>query len=179
LDIPRVRLLNPEVDAHAEAMVVGQPTSLRTALGFANGAKEPVTVPLVMVILLMAAAPTKLKFEGCFQVVGVLPAGVVQVILNLDPATGAGSADPLNTAAQLFAPVKLKPRFPVIAPATAMPVVVMHGLAELPRVALTTIFSPVAVPPLTSGGENWIVPFQTPLAGLHFTVPARVIAPAV
>jgi hypothetical protein len=180
LDIPRVRLLNPEVDAHADAMVVGQPTSLRTALGLANGAKEPVTVPLVMVILVMAAAPTKLKFEGCFQVVGVAPDGVVQVILNLEPVTGAGRADPLKMVAQLFAPVILKPSPPVTAPITGPMLAAegMHGLAVLPRVALTTIFSTVADPPLKSGGVNWIVPFQTPPAELHFTVPGRVTAPA-
>ena len=149
-------------------------------MGLANGAKEPVTVPFVMVILVMAAAPTKLKFEGCFQVVAVAPDGVVQVILNLDPVTGAGRADPLKMVAQLFAPVMLKPSPPVTAPITGPTLATegMHGLAELPRVALTTIFSTVADPPLKSGGVNWIVPFQTPPPELHFTVPGRVTAPA-
>ncbi len=183
VDVPRVRLLNPVEDEHPAAMVVGQPTSESTALGFANGAKDPVTVPFLMVILFIAAAPLKLKFEGCFQGVGVLPLGVVQVILNMDPATGAGSAEPLKMVAQLLAPAKLKPSDPVIAPATAMPVVATHGLAELPRVALTTTFSAVAVPPFKSAGENWMVPLQTPLAGLHETVPVRTVvwysAPAV
>ncbi len=125
-------------------------------MGLANGAKEPVTVPLVMVILDMVAAPTKVKFEGCFQMVAVAPDGVVQVILNLDPVIGAGRADPLKTVAQLFAPVILKPIPPVMAPITGPTLATegMHGLVVLPRLALTTIFSTVAAPPLKSGGVN-------------------------
>jgi hypothetical protein len=62
-------------------------------------------------------------------------------------------------------------RSPLIVPRATVPAVVTHGLAELPRVALMTNFSLLAVPPFMRGGTNRIVPVQTPWAGLHVTWP--------
>ena len=135
-DNPRLRLVSPEDEAHAVAIVAGQPASDSTAFGVANGVKEPVTVPFLIVILVIPIAPLTEKFEGCFQMVFALPGGVVHCILSCDPAAGAGSDAPLKMVAQLLAePAILNRSAPVITPDAAMPAVPMQGLAELPRVA--------------------------------------------
>ncbi len=139
------------------------------AFGVAYGENDPVTVPPVTFKLVMLGAPTTENDEGCFQGVGA-PGGVIHVSLNFDVVVGTCDA-PLKIFEHLldFAPVKVK--VPLIAPATAMPAVVTHGLAELPNVALTTIFSVVAVPLLRIGGVNVIDPDHTPCDGLQVTTP--------
>ena len=82
------------------------------------------------------AAPVTENVVGCAHLVGALPAGVVQVILNLDAGVGAGRAMPLKMVAQLLAvPAMLNVSVPAMVPRTAMPVVATHGLAVLPRAA--------------------------------------------
>jgi hypothetical protein len=130
------------------------------AFGVAYGENEPVTFPPVTVKLVMPTAPTTEKAGGCFQTVGA-PGGVVHVNLNFEAEIGTRES-PLKTLEHLFAFAPVKVIVPLIAPVTAMPAVVTHGLAELPSVAFTIIFSVVAVPFVKSGGLNWIAPDHGP-----------------
>jgi len=132
---------------------------------------EPDTLPFLMTMFDMFAAPVTLNAGGMVQLVGLLPAGEVQDIFKL-PATGAGSATPLKMVAHLLAePGMLKVSLPVMLPKATKPAVPMQGLAELPRVAFTMSVSVFAVPPFMRAGEKLTTPFHTPPAGLHFTVP--------
>lgn len=172
----RVRLASPLVDADPVAtapLAPGQFVSERVAFTGGYGEYDPVTFPPLIVMLFKPAEPVTTNGGSCFQMVGLLPGGVLQRIWNLElTPTGAGSAAPLKMVAQLFAlPGMLNLSFPEIDPRATVPAVVTHGLAELPRVAFITNFSLLAVPPLMRGGTNLIVPVQTPLAGLHVTVP--------
>ena len=159
-EVPSGRLETPEVDVHPDGTDVAQVESERVAFGVAYGENDPVTFPPVTVRLVIPGAPTTEKDGGCFQGVGA-PGGVIHVILNFDVEVGTRDT-PLKTLEHRldFAPVKVK--VPLIAPSTAMPDVVTHGLAELPNVALTTIVSVVAVPPLNRGGVKVIPPDHTP-----------------
>ncbi|MGO9341262.1 MAG: hypothetical protein ACLP6E_01895 [Acidimicrobiales bacterium] len=122
------------------------------------------------------AAPVTLNAVGCFQFVGLYPAGVVQVILNLEAAAGAGSITPLKIVAQLLAlPGMLKVSDPEMTPRATMPVVVTHELAVFPRVAFTVNVSVLAVPPFMRGGAKVTAPLQTPPAGLQVTLPGRLV----
>ena len=177
VDVPSVRLASPVDDAHPVAtapVAPGQFASEKVAVGFASGAKDCATVPFFTVISAKVAAPVTLNADGCVHLVGLLPAGVVQAILNLP--VGAGSVTPLNMVAQLLAlPAMLNVSFPLMLPRTTMPVLAMHGLPVLPSSALTTNVSVFAVPPLKSGGVKVMVPFHTPPAGLHVTLPGMFV----
>jgi hypothetical protein len=168
-EVPSGRLATPAVEVQPEGTAVPHVESESVAFGLAYGEKEPVTFPPVTVKLVMLGAPTTEKDGGCFHTVGA-PGGVIHVSLNFDVEVGTCDA-PLKTLEHRldFAPVKV--RVPLIAPATAMPAVVTHGLAELPNVAFTTIVSVVAVPPLRRGGLNVIPPDHTPCDALHVTTP--------
>jgi hypothetical protein len=159
-DVPKVRLATPEVDAQPAGIAAAQFESESVAFGVAYGENDPVTVPPVTVKLVIPTAPTTEKAGGGFQMVGA-PGGVVHVSLNFEVEVGTRES-PLKTLEHLFAFAPLKIILPWIAPATAMPAVVTQGLAELPKVALTTIVSVVAIPPLMRGGVNRIVPDHTP-----------------
>jgi hypothetical protein len=139
--------------------------------------------PFVITICASVAAPVTLKPAGCVQLVGLLPAGVDQVNLNLPVAAGAGSTEPLKIVAQLFAlPAMVNFSDPAIEPRAIVPALVIQGLAVLPRTALTVMVSALAVPPFMSGGEKVITPFHTPPVGVQVTVPGRLtgntVAPA-
>ena len=125
VEVLKVRLAKPPVEAHPVAtapVAPGQFASERVAFGLANGVKEPATVPFFTVMLLKAAEPVTENADGCVHLVGLLPAGVVQVILNFP--TGAGSATPLKMVAQLLAlPAMLNVSFPAMLPRAAIPVV--------------------------------------------------------
>ncbi len=140
-------------------------------------------MPFVMTMCARVAAPVTLKADGCFQLVGLLPAGAVHVNLNLSLAAGAGSTEPLKTVAHLFAlPAMLNLSDPTIEPNAIVPALVTHGLAVLPSAAFTVMVSTLAAPVFLSGGEKVIAPFHTPSAGLHVTVPGwftgNTVAPA-
>jgi hypothetical protein len=180
LEVLSVRLDNPVDDAHPAATAPldpGQVTSERVAFGEANGVKEPATLPFFTTMSDMFKAPVTLNagLGTCVHGVGLWPAGDVQVIFNL-PGLGAGSATPLKMVAQLLAdPEMLNVRLPAIVPSATKPPVVMHGLAVLPRTALMTKVSVLAVPPFISGGLKLIVPFHTPPEGLQVTWPGRFV----
>jgi hypothetical protein len=128
-----------------------------------------VTFPPVTVKLVMPTAPTTEKAGGCFQLVGA-PGGVVHVSLNFDVEVGTRES-PLKTLEHLFAFAPVKVIVPLIVPVTAMPAVVTHGLAELPSVAFTVIFSVVAVPFVKSGGLKPMAPLHAPRDWLQVTLP--------
>lgn len=175
VEVARVRLASPPVDAHPVATVPlapGQFASERVAFGVANGEKEPATVPFFTVILVKAAAPVTENADAWVHLVGLLLTGEVQVILNFP--TGAGSAMPLKIVAQLFAlPGMLNVSLPAMAPRTWRCVVVTHGFVVLPKAALTIIVSVLAVPPFMRGGVKLISPFHAPCVALHLTLPGR------
>ncbi|MGO9342910.1 MAG: hypothetical protein ACLP6E_10385 [Acidimicrobiales bacterium] len=136
--------------------------------------KEPATVPLFTTMSARVAAPVTEKAGAFVHLVGLPPAGVVQVILNLPPV-GAGSVTPLKMVAQLLAlPGMLNLSFPTMVPSAGKPGVVTHGLAVFPSVAWTVKISVLAVPPFISGGEKVIAPFHTPPEGLQVTLPGRL-----
>ncbi len=176
-EVLRVRLPSPVDDAHPVATAPGQLASERVAFGAANGVNEPATAPFFTTMSARLAAPVTLKAGGLFvQLVGLKPAGVVQVILNLEPAAGAGSVTPLKMVAQLLAvPGMLNVSVPLMVPSATMPAVVTHELPVLPRVAFTVNVSVLAVPPFMSGGAKVITPLQTPPAGLHVTWPGMLV----
>ena len=138
----------------------GQFASESAAFGVAYGENAPVTFPPVTVKLDMPTAPTTEKAGGCFQTVGA-PGGVVHVSLNFAVDVGTRES-PLKTLEHRFAFAPVKVIVPLIAPFTAMPEVVTHGLAELPNVAFTTIVSLVAVPLFKRGGLKLIAPDHGP-----------------
>lgn len=139
VEVLRVRLASPPAEAHPVATAPASPgqfASESVAFGPANGEKDPATVPCLIAMPDEFAAPVTENVVGCAHLVGALPAGVVQVILNLDAGVGAGRAMPLKMVAQLLAvPAMLNVSVPAMVPRTAMPVVATHGLAVLPRAA--------------------------------------------
>ena len=179
MEVLSVKLPSPLADAQPVATAPpspGQVASERVAFGAANGVKEPDTVPRFTTMSAMFAAPVTLKVGAFVQLVGLEPAGVVQVILNLEAAAGAGSVTPLKMVAQLLAlPGMLKVSVPAMAPRAGKPGVVTHGLAVFPSVACTVSFSVFVVPPFMSGGVKVTAPFQVPPAGLHVTLPGWLI----
>jgi hypothetical protein len=180
-DVPSGRLATPAVEAQPSGTDVPQLESESVAFGVAYGENDPVTFPPVTVKLVIPGAPTTEKAGSCFHRVGA-PGGVIHVSLNFDVEVGTRDR-PLKTLEHLldFAPVKVK--VPLMAPSTTKPAFVKQGLAELPKLALTTIVSVVDVPLLKSGGVNLIVPDHTPWDWLQVTTPGStgwnfVAAPA-
>jgi hypothetical protein len=179
VDVLSVRLLRPPADEQPAATAAGQLLSESVAVGVAYGVNEPLAVPPVIEMLVNAAAPVTTKFAGCFHLVGVLPEGVVHLILNIGGAdvvlVGVGRAVPLKIVAQLLAvPGMWNFTCPAIAPMATKPPVVTHGLDVLPRMAFTLISSWLEVPPFLRAGEKSTIPFQTPPAVLHVTWPGRI-----
>jgi hypothetical protein len=177
LEVLRVRLPSPVDDAHpveTAPLAPGQFASESVAFGAPNGVKEPATAPLFTTMSARLAAPVTKKVGAFVHLVGLPPAGVVQIILNLPPV-GAGSVTPLKMVAQLLAlPGMLNLSFPAMDPMATKPAVPTHGLAVFPSAALTVKTSVFAVPPFISGGAKVITPLQTPPDGLHVTVPGRL-----
>jgi hypothetical protein len=174
-----VRLARPPAEEQPAAAAAAQVLSERVAVGPTYGANESLAVPPFIVMLVIAAAPVTTKFAGCFHLVGALPEGTVHLILNLGGAAvvlvGVGRAKPLKMVAQLLAvPGMWNLSCPPITPIAKNPPDVTQELAVLPRVALTISSSLFAVPPFLIGGLNVTMPFQTPPAVLHVTVPSRV-----
>lgn len=170
-DVPSGKLARPELDPHPRGTAAPQVESDSVALGVAYGENDPVTFPPVTVKLVIPGAPTTENAGGCVQGVGD-PGGTSHLSLNFEAAVGTRER-PLKTLEHLFAPAPVKINVPLIVPETAIPVVVTHGLDELPNDAFTVIFSVVAVPPLIIGGLNPIDPDQTPCVALQVTSPER------
>jgi hypothetical protein len=174
VEVERVRLDSPVELLHPAVTAAGQFASERVAFGAPNGVNEPATFAFLTTMFAMLAAPLTLNAGAWVHNVGFPPDGVVQIIFKL-PGAGAGRAEPLNIVAQLLAdPAMLNLSVPEIVPRAMVPEVVIHGLAELPRAALTTIVSVLAVPPFMRAGVNRMTPFQAPLVALHLTVPGKL-----
>jgi hypothetical protein len=86
-------------------------------------------------MLVMATAPVTMNGPGCVHIVGV-PAGVVQVSLNLLGGVGV-LAEPLKTVLHRLAPpVDMNLSFPLIFPSWGLPNDVTQGLVVVPTVAV-------------------------------------------
>ena len=106
-EVLRVRLASPPVDEHPVAtapLAPGQFVSERVAFTGGYGEYDPFTFPPLIVMSFRPAEPVTTNGGSCFQFVGLLPAGVLHKIWNLElTPTGVGSGAPLKMVAQLLA----------------------------------------------------------------------------